>query len=64
MMKSNLLAASVCVLTLSLLPGCLGGEKKQEETTVEVTTTAPASEEMTSAAEETREMAPVEEEAK
>ena len=57
-MKKNLLVALLSVTALSTLPGC--GEKKAVvETTVE---TAPVATE--EAAEETREAAPVEEEAK
>lgn len=59
-MKKNLLVALLSVTALSTLPGC--GEKKvvtEETTTVE--TTPVATEEV---AEETREAAPVEEEAK
>ncbi len=56
-MKKNLLAASVFVATLSLLPGC--GSKKEEvkEVTVEAVEVAPVAEE---AAPEVREEAPVE----
>ena len=60
-MKKNLLVALLSVTALATLPGC--GEKKAvvtEETTM-VETTPVATEEV---AEETREAAPVEEEAK
>ena len=57
-MKKNLLVALLSVTAISTIPGC--GEKKAVvETTVE---TAPVATE--EAAEETREAAPVEEEAK
>lgn len=60
-MKKNLLVALLSVTALSTLPGC--GEKKvvTEETTTTVETT-PVEEVV--AVEETREAAPVEEEAK
>lgn len=44
MMKKNLLAASLCVVTLSLLPGCGSKEKEAKEAAVEVTTMEEAPE--------------------
>ena len=53
-MKKNLFAVSLCVATLSLLPGC---GKKEEKVAVETVEVAPVAEE---AAPEVREEAPVE----
>lgn len=52
MMKKNLLAVSVCVATLSLLPGCGNKDKEVREVTVETVQVAPVADEAPEVREE------------